>query len=49
MKESVAVTFNIIVPRDVWLWDDKTTKMHLRFGDSALGNWTDYGEFKPHK
>ena len=49
MKEKIAVTFNVIVPQNFWLWDEKT-KMHLRFGDYALGSWTaDYGEFKPHK
>lgn len=45
---SVAVTFNVIVPRDFWLWD-KSTKMFLRFGDPNLGGWSDVGEFTSHR
>ena len=40
--------FNVIVPRNFWLWDEET-KMHLRFGHSTLGNWKDVGDFESYK
>ena len=48
-ENSVPVTFNIIVPQNYWLWDDKTT-MSLRFAHPKLGSWnTDVGTFKCSK
>ena len=46
---SIAVTFNVIVPQMFWLWDEKT-EMHLRFGDRRLGSFgVDVGTFKCHR
>lgn len=36
--QSLAVTFHVLVPKDVWKWDSNT-KMTMRFGDRRLGNW----------
>lgn len=48
VQDSVAVTFNVIVPRDYWLWD-VNTKMYLRFGNPNLGKWKDVGIFDSHQ
>ena len=44
-EHSVAVTFNVIIPLNYWLWDDRT-QVNLRFGDPRLGGWkNDVGTF----
>lgn len=36
--EGIAVSFNVIVPKLHWQWDDESS-LHLRFGDFRLGMW----------
>lgn len=45
---AVAVTFNVIVPLNFWLWDNRS-KIFLRFGDDRLGKWNDVGQFQLYK
>ena len=43
--DTLAVTFNVIVPIQYWGFDDKS-KVRLRFGPSQLGSWSnDAGNF----
>ena len=46
---SVAVTFNVIVPLEHWLWDEHS-EVFLRFSDPKLGSWKhDIGAFLLHR
>ena len=41
------LVFHAIVPLPYWEWDDKATRMYIRFGHSKLGKWEENcGEFK---
>ena len=47
--KSIAVTFHVIVPLEVWNWDNKSS-IRIRFGHRKLGNWMcDIGDFCPQR
>ena len=46
-EHAVAVTFNVIIPVEFWMWDKSDCSVCLRFGDRCLGYWEhDVGAFE---
>ena len=46
IKNSMAITFNVIIPLELWDLKKSGSRVCLRFGHTMLGNWEcDIGDF----